>query len=192
MGCIGGNELEHNSLSSLPNDTNETNRPLSLLIPNAPPPPPKARLILIGDGPCFEEVRRDAEEAGLGAQVVFMGGRPNADRYFNGADVAVLLSSEPEAFGLTLLEAMSRGKPVLASCIGGIPEIVKDHETGLLVTPGEAEMAASAVCSLANSAMDRQRLGKNGRKRWEEYFTVERMIHGYAVYFKMLDLQGKA
>ena len=149
-----------------------------------------ARLIFIGDGPCLDAVRRDADEAGLGSCVVIMGGRPNADRYFNAADVAVLFSSEPEAFGLTLLEAMSRGKPVLASRMGGIPEIVVDGETGLLVSPHDDEKVADCVCALAASATERQRLGSNARKRWEDHFTVERMICRYESYFMGLDMKG--
>ncbi|MEI8138432.1 MAG: glycosyltransferase family 4 protein [bacterium] len=150
-----------------------------------------ARLVLIGDGQCLDAVRRDAEEAGLGSCVVFMGGRPNADRYFNAANVAVLLSSEPEAFGLTLLEAMSREKPVLASRMGGIPEIVVHEETGLLVSPNDYEKVADGVCYLTSSVVERQRLGKNGRQRWEDCFTVERMIRRYESYFMDLDMKGK-
>ena len=149
----------------------------------------RARLIFIGDGPCLDVVRRDAEEAGIGCHVIFLGAKPNADRYFNAADVAVLLSSEPEAFGLTLLEAMSRGKPVLASNIGGIPEIVVDGDTGILVNPHEDERGADGVCLLTASASERQRLGSNARKRWDDHFTVERMVCRYESYFMGQDGQ---
>lgn len=142
-----------------------------------------ARLVLIGDGPNLGAVQRDAEQARLGAQVVFMGAKPSADRYFNGADVAVLLSLEPEAFGLTLLEAMSREKPVLASNIGGIPEIVEDGVTGLLVTPHDHEKLADRVCLLVESNIERHRLGVNGRKRWEDHFSIAQMICRYKSYF---------
>ena len=150
----------------------------------------RARLILIGDGPCFDATRRDADVAGLGSKVVFLGARPKADRYFNAADVAVLLSSEPEAFGLTLLEAMSRGKPILASRIGGIPEIVENGESGLLVSPCEYGKVADCVHALIASADERRRLGRNGRKRWESNFTIERMIGRYEAYLIGLDEQG--
>lgn len=146
-------------------------------------PLPNARLILVGDGPCLDTVRQEAEHAGLGTTVVFMGARPHASGYFNGADVGVLLSSEPEAFGLSLLEAMSRGKPILASRIGGIPEIVVDGETGLLVEPGDCEKTSEYVCQLTASTETRQRLGKRGAKRWSDVFTVDKMIDRYEFYF---------
>jgi len=145
-----------------------------------------ARLILIGGGPCLDSVRLAAELAKLGTRVVFMGERTKADRYFNAADVAVLMSNEPEAFGLVLLEAMSRGKPVLASRLGGIPEIVIEGETGLLVDPFDYESAAQRVCLLAASADDRFRLGANGRKRWADHFTVDKMKHEFEDYFDLV------
>lgn len=156
---------------------------LSTQQPNNVATDKRARLIFIGDGPCLDEVRRDAELAGLGKAVVFMGPKPGADRYFNLADVAVLLSTEPEAFGLTLLEAMSRGKPILASRIGGIPEIVIEGETGLLVDPFNIAKTVEAVRDLAASVSKRQRMGVNGQKRWNEQFSIQQMIVRFETYF---------
>jgi glycosyltransferase involved in cell wall biosynthesis len=143
-----------------------------------------ARLIFVGDGACFEEVRQSAMRRNLLSSVHFLGARPDGARYFNGADVGVLMSTEAEAFGLVLLEAMSRGKPVLASRSGGIPEVVVHGETGLLVDPSQPEEVAQAVRRLASSAEERARMGGNGHGRWQELFCVERMLREYREYFE--------
>jgi len=138
-----------------------------------------ARLILIGDGECMDAVKQAVKQLGLDNQVVFMGARDKGACYFNGADVAMLLSTEPEAFGLVLLEAMSRGKPVIASHLGGIPEVVADGETGLLVDPFDAAAVADAIRRLAGSADARAQMGGKGRSRWAACFTVDHMVRRY-------------
>lgn len=143
------------------------------------------RLILIGAGPCFEESKRTIEKLGL-TNVICLGSRPNGARYFNGCDVGILLSIEPEAFGQVLVEAMSRGLPVIAGKIGGIPEVVEHEKNGLLVDPFDGESAASAICRLAESQRDRKMMGDNGRDRWRRCFTVDRMLKEYTEYFQKL------
>lgn len=141
------------------------------------------RLVLIGDGPELDGCIRLAGELGVGESVVFMGEKKDGSRYFSGGDVGVLLSIEPEAFGLVLLEAMSRGKAVIASRNGGIPEVVADGQTGLLVNPLDADGVADAFLRLAGSAEVRARLGQAGRERWARLFTLDRMMNDYAAYF---------
>jgi glycosyltransferase involved in cell wall biosynthesis len=138
-----------------------------------------ARLILVGDGDCLDAVKQAVKEQGLDSSVIFMGARDEGACYFNGADVAILLSTEPEAFGLVLLEAMSRGKPVIASRLGGIPEAVADGETGLLVDPFDIPAVADAICRLAGPAGERMQMGGKGRARWAAYFTVDQMVQRY-------------
>ena len=142
-----------------------------------------ARLILIGEGECLNAVQQEAQQLGVRETVVFLGYRDKADCYFNEADVAVLMSTEPEAFGLVLLEGMSRGKPVIASRLGGITEIVQDGETGLLVDPTDIEAISNALCSLATSEGERRRLGNNGKRVWASKFTLGHMIQRYHAAF---------
>lgn len=161
------------------------------------------RLILVGDGPTLEDNIAYARELGLAvadlcepstvhcppsADVVFLGRRADGARYFNGGDVGLLLPVEPEAFGLVLLEMMSCSTPVVASRRGGLPEVVEDGGTGILVDPTDADDVASALCRLAEDPATRGRMGALARQRWEERFRVERMLNDYEAYFK----DGKA
>jgi len=144
----------------------------------------RIRLILVGDGPTLDETKRLAATLDIADTVLFLGSRPDGASFYNGAAAGVLLSIEPEAFGLVLIEAMSRGKPVIASRIGGIGEIVEDGWTGLLVDPLDPENAASAICRLAGSEPERLRMGSAGRERWLEKFTVDLMLDNFAAHFK--------
>ncbi len=141
------------------------------------------RLILVGDGDEEEGMKALADELGIGDSVVFMGAKEGGDLYCNGADVGILLSIEPEAFGLVLLEAMSRGKPIIASNMGGFTEIIVDGETGRLVDPMDAESVAKAIVSLAEDDALRERMGENLRKRWREFYSAERMLVDYVGVF---------
>ncbi len=141
------------------------------------------RMVFVGDGDDEGEMKALAEEFGVADSVVFLGAKPGGDLYCNGVDVGVLLSIEPEAFGLVLLEAMSRGKPMISSNMGGFTEIVVDGETGCLVDPKNAESVADAIVSLADDAELRNRMGTASRARWQEHFHVERMLGEYVSVF---------
>lgn len=140
--------------------------------------PVQMRLILIGDGPELEICKKLAEGRD---NIIFMGARDNGARYFNGADIGIQLSIEPEAFGLVFLEAMSRGKPVIGTKIGGIPEVVGDG--GVLVESFDIDGAADAVVRFVQDEKMRQRLGECGKTRWRECFTLDRMVNEYMEYF---------
>jgi len=146
----------------------------------------KIRLILVGDGAAFDETREFARRLGLGGDVIFLGARERGARYFTGGDVGVLLPIEPEAFGLVLLEAMSRGKAVIASRIGGIQEVVEDGQSGILVDPFNSEEVAGAIRRLAESPQERLRMGRYGYARWRRHFTVDRMLDDYEAYFRRM------
>ena len=139
----------------------------------------RMRLILVGDGDELDSCRSFVQENCLEERVFFMGARPGGDCWFNGGDVGILLSIEPEAFGLVLLEAMSRAKPVIASNMGGFVEIVKDGETGILVDPQSAEDVARSIVALAEDESLRQRMGAAARARWQQHYRAERMLEDY-------------
>ncbi len=141
--------------------------------------PVRMRLILVGDGP---ELDNCIEYAAGNENIIFLGARSDAARYFNGADIGIQLSIEPEAFGLVFLEAMSRGKPVIGTRIGGIPEVVDDG--GILVEAGDVDAACAAIVKLVQNPELRKELGEKGRKRWKKKFTVERMMNDYIEYFE--------
>lgn len=146
------------------------------------------RLIFVGNGPSFDAMRKLAADLSLNETVIFMGFQEQGAAYFEPGDVGILLSNEPEAFGLVLLEAMSRNKPVIASRLGGIPEVVESEVTGLLVDPFNADEVMNAILRLAESEKLRRTLGDAGAERWRTHFTVERMLKNYGDYFRGVGL----
>jgi glycosyltransferase involved in cell wall biosynthesis len=107
---------------------------------------PEARLVLVGDGPEREQLERRAAEAGVNGRIVFAGARPRDEviRYLAGAHAA-LLPSAWENLPHAAVEALAAGTPVVATAVGGVPEVVHDGENGLLVEPGSPELLAGAM-----------------------------------------------
>ena len=106
-------------------------------------------------------------------------------------DIALLPSIAFETFGLVNLEAMACSKPVIASNFSGIPEVVKDRETGILVPPRDSEALADAIIELLNDPEKRKQMGEAGRKRVEEMFTLEKMLNAtYGLYEELLKEKG--
>ena len=91
----------------------------------------------------------------------------------------LVLSSTMEGISLTLLEAMARGLPIVATCVGGNPEVVVDGETGLLVPAGSPAALAHAMASLRRSPDLCRTMGRAGRDRAEQFFDIKRMINTY-------------
>jgi N-acetyl-alpha-D-glucosaminyl L-malate synthase BshA len=98
----------------------------------------QAELVLVGDGPTRAEACETARRLGLGSRVRFLGERDALPELLAPADVFLLASSE-ESFGLSALEALSCGVPVVATAVGGVPEVIRDGETGLLSPPDDLE-----------------------------------------------------
>ncbi|NIO21873.1 MAG: glycosyltransferase, partial [Candidatus Aenigmarchaeota archaeon] len=84
-----------------------------------------------------------------------------------------VLPSRSEGFGRVNLEAMAMGKPVISTNVGGIPEVVLDGVTGILVPPGNSRELAHAIMKLLNDSELRESLGREGRRRVEEHFTLQ-------------------
>ena len=84
-----------------------------------------------------------------------------------------VLPSRSEGFGRVNLEAMAMGKPVISTNVGGIPEVVLDGVTGILVPPGNSKDLAHAIMRLLNDYELRESIGKQGRRRVEEHFTLQ-------------------
>jgi glycosyltransferase involved in cell wall biosynthesis len=149
---------------------------------------PRARLQIIGDG---EE--RAALLAQIGAlelqrHVELLGARPDVSKLMNAFDIAVLPSLW-EPFGLVIVEAMACAKPVVATRVGGIPEIVEHGRTGLLVPAATVEPLAQALLSLIENAALRKRLGEAGRQRFVERFDSRTMAANYeALYDSLLEV----
>lgn len=122
-----------------------------------------------------DELRAYARERGVAEQVTFSGFRDDLPALFSRWRL-VVLPSLWEGFGLVLLEAMAAGRPVVASRVGPIPEVVLHGETGLLVEPGQPAPLAAALLELLERPALAARLGAAGRRRLVERFSLERMV----------------
>lgn len=136
---------------------------------------PRARLLLVGDGALLEPLRALAEELELGDAVRFAGFQSDPRPFMTAADV-VLLPSLSEGLPLAALEAMALGRPVIASDVGGLPEVVLPGETGLLLPAGDAGALADAALSLFANPARAADLGAAGRARVEAHFDADRQF----------------
>lgn len=130
------------------------------------------RLILVGDGPQRVELESIAGRLAIAERVVFAGFTADVASYYAAADLFVM-PSHTEGFPMSLLEAMAWGLPVVASAVGGIPDIVQDGMHGCLVPPGEEGQLAGAMGNLLNNRELADRLGRMARKTVAERFAAE-------------------
>lgn len=136
---------------------------------------PDARFVIVGEGELRESLERHIKEHHLEKHVLLAGFRPDVLSIHKAFDVFVM-SSVTEGLGTSLLDAMAAGKPIVATSTGGIPEVVVDDETGILVPPRDHQAMADAIVRLLNDAPLRQRMGQAGLKRVRQKFSAERMV----------------
>jgi len=123
---------------------------------------PEARVIIVGDGELRGRLEAQTASLGLTGVVRFLGFRFDLERIYPDLDV-VTLTSINEGTPVSLIEAMAAGRPVVATRVGGVPDLVADGESGLLVPPGDPSAFAEAVLKLLASPGQRRRLGEHGR-----------------------------
>jgi glycosyltransferase involved in cell wall biosynthesis len=152
---------------------------------------PKPLVLVAGDG-SFEAVYR-AEVRSLGCDdlVKFLGFRTDLPDLMAAADL-VLLPSVAEAFGLVLAEALYLGVPVVATRVGGIPEIVSDGIDGILVPPADSGALAEAITELLSDEPRRRKLAGSGRAKVEERFRFEDMVRRYEQLYDRLAARPEA
>ena len=156
---------------------------------------PDAQLIVVGEVAFWDEsygaeLRARAEELGVADAVHWVGFREDVADVLRLSDLLVLPSIE-EPFGRVVIEAMSVGLPVVATASGGVPEIVVEGETGLLVPPGEPGPLAEAIAALLSEPARARALGAAGHRRAREHFDVRRVARQVqAIYDAMLSAQG--
>nr|WP_278260002.1 glycosyltransferase family 4 protein [Nocardioides convexus] len=136
---------------------------------------PQVRLTLVGDGPERERVEAAVAAAGSAERVSFAGFQADPAPYLRAADVFVLCSAA-EACPMALLQAMACGTPVVATRVGGVPEIVRHGVDGFLVDPGQPEQIRSALGWLAADLPLRRAMSVSARRRVLERFGAERMV----------------
>ena len=133
---------------------------------------PDACLVLVGEGPAHETLAEQARGLGVTDSVVFAGFRSPADSFIATCDMLVQ-PSLTEGLPNAVLEAMAAGRPVIAARVGGVPELVVDGETGLLVPPGDPPALARAILALMDDPGLRARLGAAGVRRARTMFSLD-------------------
>lgn len=148
---------------------------------------PGARLVIVGDGPARALLERCAAQEGVRGRTLFTGLRRDVDLIMSALDLFVMPSNW-EGFGIALLEAMAAGIPIVATRVGGIPEVVLDGETGRLVPPGDPEVLAAACADLLRDREQAARLAAAGRFRVEAEFGAGAVVERMAALYR--DLLG--
>src|SRR5690606_28888079 len=159
---------------------------------------PDARLVMVGDGPLLEACRQLARALGVERVVSFPGALPHDEvadimRQARGFVQHSLRPADGDSEGtpLAVLEAAATGLPVIATRHGGIPDVVRDGETGILVDEGDVRAMAEAVAALALHPGRARALGEAARSRIRAEFSIERSIDSLArVLFDAADLRG--
>lgn len=151
---------------------------------------PEAFLVYVGQGPLKDGLAREAEGMGKAGKVLFTGWRKDVEKLLPAFDVFVL-ASENEGMGRAVVEAMAAGKPAVASRVGGLPDLVLDGETGVLVPPGDPGALADAVLVLLNDPERAAAMGQKARER-ASAFSLEAMLAKLdELYCELLDRGAK-
>lgn len=146
---------------------------------------PEARFVFIGEGESRTACEQRGRSLGIGASMLFTGYRTDARRLLPSLDVCVLPSLR-EGTPLALLEAMAASRPIVASCVGGIPEAVRHGESGLLVAPGDVAALAEAILGILADPSLATRLGRAARQQYEEKYSLEAMFQHYCQLYSSL------
>ena len=137
---------------------------------------PDCCLNLVGDGELRQEIEAYAEELGIREKVIFHRSQSDVHPYLHDADI-FLLPSQFEGMPMTIIEAMGTALPIVATAVGGVPDMLKDRESGMLV-PCSPEAVAEAVCALLESGELRRKIG-TAAKAESEGFGAEHMARAY-------------
>jgi len=146
---------------------------------------PEIRLRVVGDGPDRPRLEALTHRLDLARAVDFVGYRPTSAALLADVDI-VVVPSRYEPFGIVAVEAMASGRPVVASAVGGLSEIVADGQTGLLVPPGDPDRLAAALTRLLDHPEVRETMASASRRRVAEKFSPEVSIQAYAKEYRRL------
>jgi glycosyltransferase involved in cell wall biosynthesis len=151
---------------------------------------PKARFLIVGDGPLRKDLEIQAQKTGLANAVIFTGLRKDVPALLAALDVLVF-SSLWEGLPVALLEGMAAARPIVATTVGGIPEVVLPDKSALLVPPGDAHALAQACLRLASDSATRHSMGQAGLERVVARYGIDAMIdRTAALYAKLLQERG--
>jgi glycosyltransferase involved in cell wall biosynthesis len=146
---------------------------------------PEARFLILGEGELRAALEQQIRHLHLAQHVVLAGFRTDVLGVLKGLDLFAM-SSVTEGLGTSLLDAMAAGRPIVATTAGGIPEVVADGETGVLVPPRDSRALAAATLDLLRHEERRRRMAAAGLERVRAHFSVDRMVEEtLAVYARL-------
>jgi len=140
---------------------------------------PDIMLLIAGDGPILQALKNQVRALRLEEKVIFTGFIDNAADYLSTFDIFILPSLK-EGLGISIIEAMMAGKPVIASRTGGIPEVISDNVTGRLIKPGDSDEIKEALLSVVENPESMKAYAENGRKHAMENFGLQAMMSATA------------
>jgi glycosyltransferase involved in cell wall biosynthesis len=146
---------------------------------------PHTRLRVVGDGPDRARLEALSRRLDVARAVDFVGYRPTSAALLADVDI-VVVPSRYEPFGIVAVEAMASGRPVVASAVGGLAEIVDGGKTGLLVPPGDPDRLAGALTQLLDQPDARLSMGRAAKQRVAERFSPQTSIRAYAEEYRRL------
>jgi len=134
---------------------------------------PDTRFLIVGDGVGFDDVRRRVQETGLGREVIMTGFRRDVPEVLAALDVLVLPSIKSEATSQVILQSFAVGTPVVATTVGGSPELVRDGETGRLVPPADSPALATAILSMLEDPARATSMARAGQALVQAEHTLD-------------------
>lgn len=144
----------------------------------------QCKLVILGEGSQRKSLEWMAETLGVKSSVQFVGFQPDVEQWMKSFDLFVLPSVKRESFGMVLAEALATGVPVIASRLGGIPEIITDRAEGLLVAPGDASALFTAMMWSLQHAEQVGAMVERGRKKVEQSFSMVRQMDQFDQLFQ--------
>lgn len=149
-----------------------------------------ARLVIVGDGPKLLECQKLANELGIQPHVSFLGFRNDVADLMNAADV-LLLTSQSEGVPQAITQALGLGLPVVATDVGGVPELIKNEKTGLLAPAGDRNGLSNALARIANDRTLGRELGRRGQTYVHRCLDVDRMCSATELLYRQMCKAGK-
>jgi glycogen(starch) synthase len=154
---------------------------------------PRLRLVIAGDGPARRDLETQAVELGVSRLIDFVGwvSPERIPALMDRATLVVMPSRWEEAFGLVALEAALMARPVVATRVGGLPEVVAHGQTGLLVEKEDPPAMADAIACLLDDPESAANMGKAARLRAQDMFSLKRHVDAYDALYRQL-IEGAA
>jgi len=146
------------------------------------------KVLVIGDGPEYGHYMSYCNQEPLKGIVKFAGYIEDPERYLPLMDVFCLVPNKREGFSNAILEAMATGRPVIATDVGGNAEAVVNGETGIIIPPNDAVKLSEAIVYLYNNPPIVARMGKNGRQRVKQLYSLERMVSNHEILYSQMIL----